>query len=174
MKSDLTTAVAMLVMAAILIISAAYNLVGLSLQATAQLSTTNTSVTTTEIGANQSATDLVDPGSIENLTSSVEVFPILMQALKSQMNISLNDAITIAIDAVGANSSAITASVGTERGFYVYTVLVIDTDNNIHRVMVDPGNGNVLLSEQIPPLIVSSNILDIPPDGLATIPLPGE
>jgi hypothetical protein len=34
-----------------------------------------------------------------------------------------------------------------ERGFLVYDVLVLDPSNNIHRVIVDPGNGKVLSNQ---------------------------
>jgi hypothetical protein len=42
--------------------------------------------------------------------------------------------------------------------------------------MIDPSNGNVLLSQQMPSLIaplIGSNILDISPGGLSDIPPPG-
>src|SRR5688500_8867506 len=38
-----------------------------------------------------------------------------------------------------------------ERESFVFRVFVIDADNNIRMVVVDPGNGNVLLSQQIAP-----------------------
>jgi hypothetical protein len=35
------------------------------------------------------------------------------------------------------------------RGFLVYDVFVLDSSNNIHRVIVDPGNGRVLSNQQM-------------------------
>jgi hypothetical protein len=34
-----------------------------------------------------------------------------------------------------------------ERGFLVYDVFVLDSSNNIHRAIVDPGNGKVLSNQ---------------------------
>ena len=35
-------------------------------------------------------------------------------------------------------------------GFLVYTAHVVDANNNIHRVIVDAGNGKVLSTIQLP------------------------
>jgi hypothetical protein len=58
------------------------------------------------------------------------------------------------INAVGgggtsSNSSAIAAFTHPERGFLVYDVFVLDSSNNIHRVIVDPGNGKVLSNQPL-------------------------
>jgi hypothetical protein len=47
----------------------------------------------------------------------------------------------------GSNSSAVAAFIHPERGFLVYDVFVLDSSNNIHRVIVDPGNGKVLSNQ---------------------------
>ena len=49
-----------------------------------------------------------------------------------------------------STAHAISAHLGVQNGFLVYTVWVIDSGNNIHRVIVDVGNGKVLSSQQLP------------------------
>ncbi len=54
------------------------------------------------------------------------------------------------MECVGPNSHAISAHVAVVNGYLVYTVRVVDTNNNIHRVIVDAGNGKVLSTIQFP------------------------
>ena len=35
-------------------------------------------------------------------------------------------------------------------GYLIYSVPIVDSNNNIHRVIVDAGNGKVLSSQQVP------------------------
>jgi uncharacterized membrane protein YkoI len=99
---------------------------------------------------NQSSTSNAGAVSLKNLTGSVQVFPRLSQTIQSKANVSLGAAVTIAEKAVGPNSYGISAHLGVVNGFLVYTARVVDTNNNIHRVIVDAGNGKVLSTIQIP------------------------
>ncbi|HEY7079485.1 MAG TPA: PepSY domain-containing protein [Nitrososphaeraceae archaeon] len=84
-----------------------------------------------------------------NWTSSVSLFSPVIDAIKSKIHTTLNDATTNALKAVGkgSNSSAVAAFIHPERGFLVYNVFVLDSNDNIHRVIVDPGNGKVLSNQ---------------------------
>ena len=84
-----------------------------------------------------------------NLNSSVSLFSPVIDAIKSKIHTTLNDATTNALKAVGggSNSSAVAAFIHPERGFLVYNVFVLDTNDNIHRIIVDPGNGKVLSNQ---------------------------
>ena len=86
-----------------------------------------------------------------NWTSSISLFSPIMDAFKSRIHTTLNDATTDALKAIGGglNSSAVAAFIRPERGFLVYDVFVLDPSNNIHRVLVDPGNGKVLSVESM-------------------------
>ena len=91
-----------------------------------------------------------------NWTGSIQVNPTIRQAIGSQVHTNLSNAVTIAEKAVGANSHASSARLTVQRGFLVYSVLVRDpTNNSLHRVIVDPGNGKVLANEQ--PSIIFGN-----------------
>jgi hypothetical protein len=107
--------------------------------------------------AQQSSTLTPNPYSMstssasQNWTGSISLFSPILDAFKSKIHTTLNDATTNAIKAVqgggGSNSSAVAAFIHPERGFLVYDVFVLDSSNNIHRVIVDPGNGKVLSNQ---------------------------
>ena len=79
-----------------------------------------------------------------NWTGSVATFPAIMEAFRSQIRTSMNEATTAALDEVGDNSTAISSILRPESGFIVYVVEVVDNNDRIHRVVVDAGNGSVL------------------------------
>jgi hypothetical protein len=93
----------------------------------------------------------------QNWTGSISLFSPIIDAFKSKIHTTLNDATTNAINAVsggggaGSNASAgaVAAFIHPENGFLVYDVFVLDSSNNIHRVVVDPGNGKVLSNQQM-------------------------
>jgi hypothetical protein len=89
----------------------------------------------------------------QNWTGSISLFRPVLDMFKSKVHTTLNGATTNAINSVGggarSNASAVAAFIHPENGFLVYDVLVLDSSNNIHRVIVDPGNGKVLSNQQI-------------------------
>jgi len=88
----------------------------------------------------------------QNWTGSISLFSPILDAFKSKIHTTLNNATTSALDAVGgigSNSSAVAAFIHPENGFLVYDVFVLDSSNNIHRVIVDPGNGRVLSNQRM-------------------------
>ncbi len=87
---------------------------------------------------------------LRNFTGSVQVFPKLSQVIQSKANVGLSSAATSAQTTVGANSHVISAHLGVVNGFLVYVAHVVDANNNIHRVIVDAGNGKVLSTIQLP------------------------
>lgn len=113
------------------------------------------------------------PRSLGNITSTVKVFPALIQALKTQLHTSLLVAVTNAMNATGPNSTPIAGSIQQERGFLVYRVFVIDANNTIHTVLIDPGNGKVLSSQQLPAGIMSGMMTGLSPNPLVSSPFGG-
>jgi len=99
---------------------------------------------------NQSNTSNTGALSSRNLTGSVQIFPRLSKIIQSKASVSLSTAAATAEKSVGPNSHAISARVAVVNGYLVYTIRVVDTNNNIHRVIVDAGNGKVLSTTQIP------------------------
>jgi len=84
-----------------------------------------------------------------NITSSINLMNIISQAIGSNINISLSNAATAAESTVGNGSHAASAELGENNGFLVYNVMVIDPSMNFSKVVVDPGNGEVLFSKQL-------------------------
>ena len=87
---------------------------------------------------------------LRNLTGSVQIFPSKSQIIQTKASVSLSAAATTAEKSVGPNSHATSAHISIVNGYLVYRVHVIDTNNNIHRVIVDAGNGKVLSTIQFP------------------------
>jgi hypothetical protein len=91
----------------------------------------------------------------QNWTGSISLFSPILDMFKSKIHTTLNDAITSAINSVGgtggsnASTAAVAAFIHPERGFLVYNVFVLDPSNNIHRVIIDPGNGKILSNQQM-------------------------
>ena len=85
----------------------------------------------------------------QNWTGSISLFSPILDAFKSKIHTTLNDATTSALNAVGGgiNTSSVAAFIHSERGFLVYGVFVLDSSNNIHKVVVDPGNGRILSNQ---------------------------
>jgi hypothetical protein len=83
-----------------------------------------------------------------NLTSSVSIFQPIINAFKSMITVDINDAVTAAQGAVGENATTISAFLHPEKHYIVYTVIILDSSGTPHKVLVDPGNGNVLRDEK--------------------------
>jgi hypothetical protein len=90
---------------------------------------------------------MMKPG--QNITSSINLMNIIGQAIGSNVNVSLSDAATTAEGSVGNDSHSVAAHIGEQNGYLVYNVMVIDPSMNISKVIVDPGNGQVLFSKQL-------------------------
>ena len=100
------------------------------------------------MAGNQSMmTQMMKPS--QNITSSINLMNIIHQAIGSKVNVSLSNASTTAEGSMGNNSHAVAAHIDEQNGYLVYNVMVIGPSMNFSKVIVDPGNGEVLLSQQI-------------------------
>ena len=86
----------------------------------------------------------------QNITGSIKLAPTLFNAISPQIKVSLSDAVKSAENELGNNSRVVAANLGHENGYLTYTVCAIDPDMNLHRVIVDAGNGKILLSTVLP------------------------
>ncbi|HXT83136.1 MAG TPA: hypothetical protein VN704_02215, partial [Verrucomicrobiae bacterium] len=50
----------------------------------------------------------------------------------------------------GANSHAVFSMLKPVNDFLVYTIIVVDPSFAFHKVIVDPGNGKVILNQNMP------------------------
>jgi uncharacterized membrane protein YkoI len=143
------------IVSGVVILSAIITITGASIFTTIQQNAS--AQTTTNYNATNMMTDtmmgpkgmMVIKTNDENVTSSINLMNILSNAIESQVKLSLNNATTTAENSVGNNSHAVAARLGDENGYLVYTIWVLDPNMKFNKVIVDPGNGQVLLSKQI-------------------------
>jgi hypothetical protein len=99
-------------------------------------------------GANPS-TSTMNQASNNNLQGSISILSPIVNGFKSLIHVSLNDAITTAQNSLGGNSTTVAAFIHPNKGFIVYDIFALDSNNNVHKIVVDPGNGKILFSEQM-------------------------
>jgi len=86
------------------------------------------------------------PGQIQG---SIDVKQAIKNFLSDNLNVTLSDAVATAEGQI--NGTAVVGHLDVVQGFLVYRVIVIDMTNEVvHSVIIDAGNGSVLASEAIP------------------------
>ena len=85
----------------------------------------------------------------ENITGSIDFMSAITKAIASQMKTSLSDASSAAEKSIGNNSHAVAAHVSDENGYLVYVVAVVDSNGKVHKLIVDPADGKILLSREL-------------------------
>ena len=83
------------------------------------------------------------------LNGTIDVKSTIGEAFKSKVTVNIIDAITTAQTSVGANSFVKEAELTAAHGFLVYKIVVVDENMKKYKVIVDPGNGQVLLKKEI-------------------------
>jgi hypothetical protein len=84
-----------------------------------------------------------------NWTGTIDVESTIGEAFKSKVNVNMIDAIKAALVNVGLNSTVKEAELTPAYGYLVYKVTVADEDMKKYKVIVDPGNGEVLMKKEI-------------------------
>ena len=84
-----------------------------------------------------------------NLTGTIDVKSTIGEAFKSKVTVNIIDAINTAQSNVGANSFVKEAELTAAHGFLVYKIVVVDENMKKYKVIVDPGNGQVLMKKEI-------------------------
>jgi uncharacterized membrane protein YkoI len=109
--------------------------------AMAQANNTSTQVT-------QDTANITKKQQQVNITGSIPIQSTISQALRSEVQVPMDEALTTAQNAVGTNSSVVRAFLSPLKGFLIYNVGVISTNNTLYKVIVDPGNGQVLYTSE--------------------------
>ncbi len=84
-----------------------------------------------------------------NWTGTIEVESTIAEALKSKVNVNMIDAIKAAQENVGLNSTVKEAELTLAHNYLVYKIMVVDEDMKKYKVIVDPGNGEILMKKEI-------------------------
>ncbi|MGH9976446.1 MAG: hypothetical protein ACRD8Z_11495 [Nitrososphaeraceae archaeon] len=83
------------------------------------------------------------------INGSINLEQTIFEAIGSKVNTTLTQAITTAEQSVGNNSFALIAFGGDHDGFLAYTVLLSTPEMEFYKVIVDPGTGQVLASDEV-------------------------
>ena len=84
-----------------------------------------------------------------NWTGTIDVKSTIGEAFKSKVTVNIIDAINAAQTNVGANSFVKKAELTPAHGYLVYKILVVDENMKKYKVIVDPGNGQVLMKKEV-------------------------
>ncbi len=90
-----------------------------------------------------------EPTKMMNWTGTVEVESTIVEAFKSKVKVDIIEAIKAAQGSVGLNSTVKEAELTHAHNYLIYKVKVIDEDMKEYKVIVDPGDGKVLLKKEI-------------------------
>lgn len=85
----------------------------------------------------------------QQINGTINLGQTIFEAIGSKVNTSLTQAITTAEQSVGNNSFALAAFGEEHGGYLVYTIILGTPRMQFHKVIVDPGNGQVLASQEI-------------------------
>ena len=80
----------------------------------------------------------------KNITGTIPLDSTIRDAIQSKIQIPMENAITTAQENVGPNSSTIASFMHPLKGFLVYDIQVLSTNNTLYNVIVDPGSGEIL------------------------------
>jgi len=83
------------------------------------------------------------------LNGTVNVESTIAEAFKSKITTDIIGAIEAAQASVGANSFVKEAELTDAHGYLVYKIKVVDENLKKYKVIVDPGNGQVLIKKEI-------------------------
>ena len=83
------------------------------------------------------------------LNGTIDVKSTIGEAFKSKVTVNIIDAINTAQSNVGANPFVKEAELTAAHGFLVYKIKVVDENMKKFKVIVDPGNGQVLMKKEI-------------------------
>lgn len=113
--------------------------------------TGSSSINTNKTIASSPMAEIPSPSATasQNWTGAIQISPTIGQAIASKVHVSLPNASIIAQKATGNDSRAVLAILETDRGFLVYTIWVVDSNYEFHRVIVDPADGKVLFNQPL-------------------------
>jgi hypothetical protein len=84
-----------------------------------------------------------------NWTGTIEVESTIGEAFKAKINVNIIDAIKAAQGSVGLNSTVKEAELTHAHNYLVYKIMVVDEDMKKYKIIVDPGNGEILMKKEI-------------------------
>jgi uncharacterized membrane protein YkoI len=86
---------------------------------------------------------------MKSLNGTVNVESTIAEAFKSKVTTDIIGAIQAAQANVGANSMVKEAELTHAHGYLVYKITAVDENMKKYKVIVDPGNGQVLMKKEV-------------------------
>lgn len=83
------------------------------------------------------------------LNGTINVESTIAEAFKSKVTTDIIGAIQAAQTSVGANSFVKEAELTDAHGYLVYKITAVDENMKKYKVIVDPGNGQVLMKKEV-------------------------
>jgi uncharacterized iron-regulated membrane protein len=83
------------------------------------------------------------------INGTINLQQTIFEAIGSKVNTTLIQAITTAEEMIGNNSFALAAFGGPHGDYLVYTIILGTPGMEFHKVIVDPGTGQVLASQEM-------------------------
>ena len=84
-----------------------------------------------------------------SLNGTIDVESTIAEAFKSKVTTDIIGAIQAAQASVGANSVVKEAEMTHAHGYLIYKIMVVDENLKKYKVIVDPGNGQVLMKKEV-------------------------
>ena len=85
----------------------------------------------------------------ENITGSINLMSTISKAIASEVKVSFSDAATSAEKSVGNGSHAVAAHIAGDNGYLVYNIAVMEPNGKVHKIIIDPADGKILLSREL-------------------------
>lgn len=80
---------------------------------------------------------------------TIDVHSTMAEAFKSKLTTDIIGAIQAAQGFIGPNTIVKEAELTEAHGYLVYKITVVDENMKIYKIIVDPGNGQVLLKKEV-------------------------
>jgi hypothetical protein len=98
---------------------------------------------------NNTGTMGMDSDNKTKLNGTIDVHSTIHEAFKSKTTTDIIGAIQAAQSNLGANSYVKEAELTTIHGYLVYKIMAVDETMKIYNIIVDPGNGQVLMKKEV-------------------------
>ncbi len=90
-----------------------------------------------------------DDDSMMKLNGTINVETTMAEAFKSKITTDIIGAIQAAQGFIGPNTFVCSAELTDAHGYLVYKIMAADENMKIYKVIVDPGNGQVLMKKEV-------------------------
>jgi hypothetical protein len=83
------------------------------------------------------------------INGTINLEQTIAEAIRSKVNTSLTQAMTIAEKSVGNNANALAAFGAEHGGYFAYRIILGTPAMEFYNVIVDPGNGQILATQKV-------------------------